>query len=156
MTSGQFDINALFAQAEALQQQVASAADDLSRTRVEGSAGGSLVRATVTGSGELVGLHIAPEALVDAETVADLVLAAVRNAVTSAQSLQERAMGSFGGGLGTLLATPEMPEGPTIEVAPVAPCGDDDGDLDAGGHGDVIDGEVVEDDDRSVSQRADG
>lgn len=101
------DMGALLAQAQQLQQQLADAQQELADARVEGSAGGSLVVATVSGQGELVGLRVDPRALEGepadaAETVADLVLAAVRDAVGKAEQLQQRAMGPLAGGLGGL------------------------------------------------------
>ena len=99
----------LLAQAQQLQQQMLDAQTELARTHVEGSAGGGLVRATVTGAGELVGLSIDRQAVDpdDTETLADLVLAAVRDATTAAADLQEKTLapltqglGGLGGGLG--------------------------------------------------------
>ena len=68
-------------QAQALQQQMLDAQEELASTQVEGSAGGGLVTATVTGAGELVGLRIDKGAIDpdDPETLADLILAAVRD-----------------------------------------------------------------------------
>ncbi|HEY7045382.1 MAG TPA: YbaB/EbfC family nucleoid-associated protein, partial [Nocardioidaceae bacterium] len=96
---------ALLEQAAAMQQQLMAAQEDLAARRVTGSAGGELVRATVTGTGELVGLKIHPDACdpADPETLADLVLAAVRDAATRAHALAAEQMGGltgdFGGGL---------------------------------------------------------
>ena len=61
-----------------MQQQLLAAQDELARTEVTGTAGGGLVTATVTGSGELIGLDIDPTAIDpgDAEGLADLVVAA--------------------------------------------------------------------------------
>jgi hypothetical protein len=98
----------LLAQAQQLQQQLAQAQDELARTRVDGSAGGGLVTATVMGSGELVDLTISPQALEGgdtaetAETVADLVLAAVRDATSNVADLQQQALGPLSAGLGAL------------------------------------------------------
>jgi hypothetical protein len=77
---------------------------ELAEARVEGSAGGGLVTATVTGSGELVALAIDPKAVDpdDTETLADLVLAAVRDATGNASQLQEQKMGPLTQGLGGL------------------------------------------------------
>jgi DNA-binding YbaB/EbfC family protein len=90
-------------QAQRLQQQVLQAQEQLARTHVEGNAGG-LVAATVTGDGQLVGLTIAREAVDpdDTETLADLVLAAVRDANEKAQQLQSTTMGPLTQGLGGL------------------------------------------------------
>ena len=96
------DMSGLMAQAEAMQQQLFTAQQELAETQVEGSAGGGLVMATVTGAGELVGLTIKPEAVdpSDTETLADLVLAAVRDATTQAQALAASKLGPLTGGLG--------------------------------------------------------
>ena len=96
------DMSGLMAQAQAMQQQLFTAQQELAETQVEGSAGGGLVMATVTGAGELVGLTIKPEAAdpEDTETLADLVLAAVRDATNQAQALAASKLGPLAGGLG--------------------------------------------------------
>jgi len=96
------DMSGLLAQAQAMQAQLMAAQQELAETTVEGSAGGDVVTATVTGAGELVGLVIKPEAVdpEDTETLADLVLAAVRDATGRAQSLAAAKLGPLAGGLG--------------------------------------------------------
>jgi DNA-binding YbaB/EbfC family protein len=96
------DMSGLLAQAQAMQQQLFTAQQELAETKVEGSAGGDLVTATVTGAGELVALTIKPEAVdpEDTETLADLVLAAVRDANHQAQALAASKLGPLAGGLG--------------------------------------------------------
>ena len=96
------DMSGLLAQAQAMQQQLFTAQQELAETRVDGSAGGDLVTATVSGTGELVGLTIKPEAIDpdDTETLADLILAAVRDATTQAQALASSKLGPLAGGLG--------------------------------------------------------
>ena len=78
MTTGGFDLSgidmgALLAQAQSVQGQLEAAQNQLAESSFEGTAGGGLVRATVTGTGDLDALTIAPEALegTDAETLAD-------------------------------------------------------------------------------------
>ena len=99
---GSPDMNALLQQAAAMQQQLMAAQEDLANRQVEGSAGGGLVRATVTGTGDLVGLTIDPAACDpdDTETLADLVLAAVRDATSRAQQQAAAQMGQLTGGFG--------------------------------------------------------
>jgi DNA-binding YbaB/EbfC family protein len=99
---GQPDMSALMAQAQQMQQQLMQAQAELARTEVTGTAGGGLVTATVTGNGELVGLVIDPTAIdpSDAEGLADLVLAAVRDGNRAAAEVLEQAMGPLTGGLG--------------------------------------------------------
>lgn len=96
------DMSGLLAQAQAMQQQLLTAQQELAETEVEGSAGGDLVRATITGAGELIGLQIKPEAVdpEDTETLADLVVAAVRDATVKSQALASAKLGPLAGGLG--------------------------------------------------------
>ena len=95
-------LNALLQQAQQMQQQLLQAQEELARTEVSGSAGGGLVTATVTGAGEVLSLTIDPRACdpEDTESLADLVVAAIRDATTSAAQLQAEAMGPLAGGLG--------------------------------------------------------
>jgi len=96
------DMSGLLAQAQAMQAQLVAAQQELADATVEGSSGGDMVTATVTGAGELVGLVIKPEAVdpEDTETLADLVLAAVRDANHQAQALAASKLGPLAGGLG--------------------------------------------------------
>ena len=98
----QSGIAALMAQAQQMQQQLLAAQDQLAHTEVTGTAGGGLVTATITGAGELTGLVINPTAIDpgDPEGLADLVLAAVRDANRAAAELQQQAMGPLAGVLG--------------------------------------------------------
>ena len=95
------DMSGLLAQAQAMQEQLMNAQQELAETQVEGSAGGGLVTATVTGASELVGLVIKPEAVdpADTETLADLIVA-VRDATNKAQALAASKLGPLAGGLG--------------------------------------------------------
>ena len=106
----QMDMQQLFAAAQQMQEQLMSAQQALADAEVTGTAGGGLVKATVNGQGELLDLSIQPAAVDtdDAEetarTIADLVLAAVRDAYRSAEDLQQQQMGPFaaamqGGGM---------------------------------------------------------
>lgn len=99
---GQPDMQQLLQQAQKMQQDLADAQQALADTPVEGSAGGGLVKATVTGSGELKALVIDPKAVdpEDTETLADLVLAAVRDANNAASRLQQEKLGPLAQGLG--------------------------------------------------------
>lgn len=69
---------------------------------------GGLVKATVTGSGELRGLVIDPKAVdpEDTETLADLVVAAVQAANENAQQLQQQKLGPLAQGLGGMPGLP--------------------------------------------------
>lgn len=99
---GQPNMQQLLKQAQKMQEDLARAQQELAEARVSGSAGGGLVEATVSGSGELVALTIAPAAVdpEDTETLADLIVAAVKNANEAAQKLQQERMGPLTQGLG--------------------------------------------------------
>ncbi len=94
----------LMKQAQKMQAQLAEAQAELAETEVEGHAGGGLVKATVTGGGNLVALVIDPTVVDadDVETLQDLVVAAVRDASRAAQELAEERMGPLTGGMGGL------------------------------------------------------
>ena len=79
----------LLQQAQQMQQQLVAAQEELANTEVTGSAGGGLVTATMTGSGELTALTIAPSVVDpdDVDTLQDLVVAAVRDASRAAAEL---------------------------------------------------------------------
>jgi DNA-binding YbaB/EbfC family protein len=98
----------LMKQAQKMQQQLAAAQAELAAAEVTGSAGGGLVTATMTGSGELTALTIAPAAVDpdDLETLQDLVVAAVRDAKRNADELTASRMGPLAGGLGGGLGIP--------------------------------------------------
>jgi DNA-binding YbaB/EbfC family protein len=91
----------LMKQAQKMQQQLAAAQAELAAAEVTGTAGGGLVSATMTGSGELTALTISPEAVDpdDVETLQDLVVAAVRDASRAANALAATTMGPVTGGL---------------------------------------------------------
>ncbi len=103
---GQLDMQQLFAAAAAMQSQLMNAQQELADTEVEGTAGGGLVKATVNGQGELVDVTIDAAAIDSsdpqetAQTLADLVLAAYRDACRSVDELQEQTMAPFAAGFG--------------------------------------------------------
>ena len=112
---GGFDMAGLLAQAQAMQNQLLQAQADLEKQEVEGSAGGGLVTALVSGTGELLSLTINRSAVDpdDTETLADLIVAAVRDATENAKELAAQAMGPLAGGLGALPGAPDGSGGMT-------------------------------------------
>jgi nucleoid-associated protein EbfC len=96
----------LLAAAAAMQSQLMNAQQELADATVEGTAGGGLVKAVVSGQGELLDLTISP-ATIDsgdpaetAQILSDLVLAAIRDASTRAADMQQQAMSPFAAGFG--------------------------------------------------------
>lgn len=92
----------LMKQAQKMQRQLTEAQEELAGTEVEGSAGGGLVQAKVTGNGELLSVTIDPKAVDpdDMETLQDLVVVAIRDATRRASDLAAEKMGPLTGGLG--------------------------------------------------------
>ena len=88
-------------QVQQMQQQMQQAQEELARETVTASAGGGAVRATMTGGLELVSVEIDPEVVdpEDVEMLQDMVLAAVNEAIRSAQGLVESKLGGAMGGL---------------------------------------------------------
>lgn len=84
-----------------MQQEMARVQQELETATVDGSAGGGVVRATVTGKQELVGLVIDPSAVdpEDVEMLQDLVMAAVNDALKAAADLAAEKMSAVTGGL---------------------------------------------------------
>ena len=97
-----FDMNKLLQQAQQMQAQMAQAQEQLANEVVEASAGGGLVTVKATGSGEIREIKIDPRAIDpdDPELLEDTVLAAVNEALRSAQALAQSKLGGTLGGLG--------------------------------------------------------
>jgi DNA-binding YbaB/EbfC family protein len=83
------DLNRLLEQAQQMQAQVQKAQEEIQNETVEGTAGGGAVKVTATGAGKITAIEIAKEAIDpdDPEGLADLVLAAVNNALENAETL---------------------------------------------------------------------
>jgi len=88
-------------QAQKLQAELAERKRKLAQARLEAASGGGMVRAVVTGEGELVGLKLAPQVVAegDVEMLEDLVLAAVREAQAKAREFARKEMSDLAGGL---------------------------------------------------------
>jgi nucleoid-associated protein EbfC len=130
---GQLNMQQLLQAAAAMQSQLMSAQQELADAEIEGSAGGGLVTVTVNGQGELVDVTIAPAAIdagdpaETAQTLADLVLAAYRDACQEADDLQQETMAPFAAGLGSggLPGMPDLTGFPGLpgELGPPTPAG---------------------------------
>jgi DNA-binding YbaB/EbfC family protein len=91
-----------------MQQEMERIQAELAEAEVEGSAGGGVVRAVVTGKQTLVSVTIDPSAVDpdDVDMLQDLVTVAVNEALEASRRLAEQKMGaltSMTGGLGGLL-----------------------------------------------------
>ena len=105
------DMNKMMQQVQQLQAQMAQAQEELKNETVEASAGGGMVKVTMTGDMHLREIKIAPEAIDpdDPELLQDMVTAAVNEALRSAQELAATRMGGIAGlGGGGLPGLPGM------------------------------------------------
>lgn len=87
--------------AQQMQQDMLRVQAELESAKVDGSAGGGVVSATVTGKQELVSITIEPAAVdpADVEMLQDLVVAAVNDALRASRELAEQKMAAVTGGL---------------------------------------------------------
>ena len=92
----------LMKQAKQLQEELAAAQADIAEMRVEASAGGGMVTATVSGKGELIDLAIEREVVDpdDIEMLADLIIAAVQESQRQALERAQERLGPLAQGLG--------------------------------------------------------
>jgi DNA-binding YbaB/EbfC family protein len=105
------NLNKMLKQVQEMQAQMMKAQEQLKDEIVEASAGGGMVTVKITGDLQLKEIKIDPEALggagespgpEDFELLQDMVLAAVNEAIRSAQELANRKLGALTGGLGDL------------------------------------------------------
>jgi DNA-binding YbaB/EbfC family protein len=101
------NLNKMMKQVQEMQAEMMKAQEQLKDETVEASAGGGMVTVKITGDLEFKEIKIDPAALEggdadDVELLQDMVLAAVNEAVRSAQELANRKLGGLVGGLGGL------------------------------------------------------
>jgi DNA-binding YbaB/EbfC family protein len=87
--------------AQQMQQEMARVQAELEAATVDGSAGGGVVKATVTGKQEVVSVTIDPSAVDpgDVDMLQDLVVAAVNDALRASRELAEEKLSAVTGGL---------------------------------------------------------
>jgi DNA-binding YbaB/EbfC family protein len=95
------DFNKMMQQVQEMQTQMQQAQEELKNETVEATAGGGMVKVVATGGGEIKEITIDPKAIDpdDPEMLADMVVAAVNEALRSSQSLMEAKLGPALGGL---------------------------------------------------------
>lgn len=99
-----FDMNALFQQAQAMQEQMVAAQQELAEAEIQGTVADGLVTVTVNGTGELLRVKIRANSFDPAATedLEDLIVAAYRDARARADAVAAQAMGPIAGALGPL------------------------------------------------------
>jgi DNA-binding YbaB/EbfC family protein len=87
--------------AQQMQQEMARVKSELESLTVDGSAGGGVVKAVVTGEQQLVSVSIDPSAVdpSDVDMLQDLIVAAVNDALRASREVAEEKMTAVTGGL---------------------------------------------------------
>jgi DNA-binding YbaB/EbfC family protein len=95
------NLQGMLRQAQEMMAKQQEAQEALKHERVEASAGGGMVKVVMTGDLHMESIAIDPDAVdpEDVEMLQDMVVAAVNEAVRSAQELQESKLGGAMGGL---------------------------------------------------------
>jgi DNA-binding YbaB/EbfC family protein len=98
------DFNKMMEQVQQMQAQMQQAQEELKNETVQATAGGGMVTVTASGDGEIKEIKIDPKAIDpdDPEMLEDMVLAAVNEALRSANGLIQSKMGPAMGGLSDL------------------------------------------------------
>jgi nucleoid-associated protein EbfC len=101
---GGFDLEGLLQQAQQMQDQLEGAQQRLAEARLEGTVAGGAVTVTVNGVGELKEINIRPggfdgDSESDLADLADLIVAAYRDAKAQADELAATALGPLSGGM---------------------------------------------------------
>ncbi|MEK9675872.1 MAG: YbaB/EbfC family nucleoid-associated protein [Chloroflexota bacterium] len=88
-------------QAQQMQARLAAVQDEIAQARTEASAGGGVVKVTVVGGQTVESITIDPEVVdpEDVEMLQDLILAAINEAMETAQKMASDKMGAITGGL---------------------------------------------------------
>ena len=86
-------------QAQRQLAQIQKIQEELETLTVEGSAGGGVVKVTMSGKQVVESVIIDPEAMEDVDLLQDLVAAAVNDAFSKTQELAAQKMGPITGGM---------------------------------------------------------
>ncbi len=99
---GMPNMQQLMKQAQKMQKQMEETQAALEAKVLTATAGGGMVEVTITGKKEIKSIKINPEVVdpEDVESLEDLVMAAVNEAVRQADELSQKEMGKVTGGLG--------------------------------------------------------
>lgn len=99
--AGGGNMQAMLKQAQKMQEDMASAQADLEQREYSATAGGGMVKAIVDGTHLLRSIELQPETVdpEDTEMLADLIVAAVNEAVRKAQADSEETLGKITGGM---------------------------------------------------------
>ena len=91
----------VLSQAKKMQEEMQKIQEEVEKKEVSASVGGGVVEVKANGKKEILSVKIKPEAVDpdDVETLEDLVMAAVNEAIKKADDMMEEGLGSVTGGL---------------------------------------------------------
>lgn len=100
---GMPNMQQLMKQAQKMQKQMEEAQAKIGEAEVTATVGGGMVEVVATGNREIKSITIKPDVVDpdDIETLEDLVLAAVNEAIRQADELSQKEMGKLTGGMPT-------------------------------------------------------
>jgi nucleoid-associated protein EbfC len=98
---GMGNMQGMMKQMQKMQKQMAVAQEELNEKRLEGAAGGGMVKVIVSGDKQVVEVIIDPSVVdpEDVEMLQDLVVIATNDAMAKAEELTNSTMGQFTKGL---------------------------------------------------------
>lgn len=94
-----FDMQQMMQQARKVQEQLVQAQDDLKDRTYTASAGGGMVKVTMSGDMKLTDVTIDPDATDDVELLQDMIMAAVNEALKNVNDAANQSMSQITGGL---------------------------------------------------------
>ena len=104
-TAGPANMQGMLKQAQKMQEQVAQVQAELEAKEYEIKAGGGVVTVKINGKKEILSLDIAPEIVDpdDIETLSDVIVAAVNEAIKTVETDAANEMGKITGGMGAMM-----------------------------------------------------
>ena len=102
MGGGPQDMNAMIRQAQKMQENMQAMQADLEQREYEISAGGGVVTVKINGKREILAMNITPEIVDpdDVETLSDILIAAVNEAIKKVDTVSEEEMAKISGQMG--------------------------------------------------------
>ena len=101
MGGGPSDMNSMIRQAQKMQEQMAEKQAELDEREYEVQAGGGVVTVKIKGTKEILDIQLQPEVVDpdDVETLQDILVAAVNEAIKKVESTNEQELGKITGSM---------------------------------------------------------
>ena len=93
-------MDGVYKKAQQMQKKMADIQSEINLMEVEGTSGGNMVKATVSGEKKILSLNLDPDILnEDKEMLEDLILVAINQAIEKVDAVSKEKMGSLTGGM---------------------------------------------------------